>query len=47
VLLAVYLDGNLEEDFIKELIDISYDLVFGSLPKKKQKEIMEDRLAGE
>lgn len=37
---TVYLDGDLEEDFIKELIDISYDLVFSSLPKKKQKEIM-------
>ncbi|MDK2917474.1 MAG: hypothetical protein PWQ37_207 [Candidatus Petromonas sp.] len=37
---TVYLDGDLEEDFIKELIDISYDLVFSSLSKKKQKEIM-------
>ncbi|MCT4620302.1 MAG: MmcQ/YjbR family DNA-binding protein [Marinisporobacter sp.] len=40
---TVYLDGDLEEDFIEELIDISYDLVFKSLPKKKQKEIMEDK----
>lgn len=37
---TVYLDGDLEEDFIKELIDISYDLVFRSLTKKKQKEIL-------
>lgn len=34
---TVYLDGDLEEDLIKELIDISYDLVFNSLPKKEQK----------
>lgn len=34
---TVYLDGDLEEDFIKELIDISYDLIFNSLPKKEQK----------
>lgn len=38
---TVYLDGDLSEDFIKELIDISYDLVFKSLTKKMQKEIME------
>lgn len=37
---TVYLDGNLDDEFIKELIDISYDLVFKSLTKKKQKEIM-------
>lgn len=36
---TVYLDGNLEEDFIKHLIDISYDIVFKSLTKSKQKEI--------
>lgn len=38
---TVHLDGNLEEDFVKELIDISYKLVFSSLPKKKQQEIAE------
>lgn len=36
---TVYLDGNLEEEFIKHLIDISYDIVFKSLTKKKQNEI--------
>lgn len=36
---TVYLDGNLEDKFIKELIDISYEIVFKSLTKKKQKEI--------
>lgn len=37
---TVYLDGNLEDKFIKELMDISYDIVFKSLTKKKQKEIL-------
>lgn len=37
---TVYLDGNLEEKFIKELIDTSYDIVFKSLTKKNQKEIL-------
>jgi len=41
---TVYLDGSLEEEFIKELIDISYGLVFGSLTVKKQKEINEVRI---
>jgi predicted DNA-binding protein (MmcQ/YjbR family) len=37
---TVYLDdGELEDGFVKELIDISYDLVFKSLAKKLQKEI--------
>lgn len=38
---TIYLDGSLEEDFIKELIDVSYNLVFNSLTKKKQKEILD------
>lgn len=36
---TVYLDGKLEDALIKELIDISYDIVFKSLTKKKQAEI--------
>lgn len=36
---TVYLDGNLHAEFIKDLIDISYKLVFESLPKKKKQEI--------
>lgn len=39
---TVYLDGDLDDEFIKELIDISYDIVFSSLTKKIQKEIKED-----
>lgn len=38
---TIYLDGDLEEDFIKELIDKSYDIVFNSLTKKLQKELLE------
>lgn len=38
---TVYIDGDLEEELIFELIDISYDLVFKSLTKKLQKEIIE------
>lgn len=37
---TVYLDGDLEEEFIKHLIDISYSIVFKSLTKSKQREIM-------
>lgn len=37
---TVYLDGNLDDELIKELVDISYDLVFKSLTKKKQAEIL-------
>ncbi len=36
---TVYLDGKLEDRFIKDLIDISYELVFKTLTAKKQKEI--------
>jgi len=37
---TVYLDGSLEEKFITYLIDTSYDIVFKSLTKSKQKEIL-------
>lgn len=33
---TVYLDGNLKDGFIKELIDISYELVFSALTQRKQ-----------
>lgn len=39
---TVYLDGKLEDELIKELIDISYEIVFKSLPKKKQAEIKDE-----
>lgn len=38
---TVYFDGSLDDGFIKELVDISYDLVFRSLTKKLQKEVSE------
>ena len=34
---TVYLDGNLANDFIRELIDISYDLVANLWVKKRAK----------
>ena len=37
---TVYLDGSLKEDKIKELIDISYELVFKSLKKDEQKKVL-------
>lgn len=37
---TVYVDGNLEDELIKELIDISYELVFSSLTKKAQRDIL-------
>ncbi len=36
---TVNLKGSLKPNFIKGLIDHSYDLVFASLPKKLQEEI--------
>ena len=38
---TVYLDGNLADAHIKEMIDISYDIVFASLTKAVQREVLE------
>ncbi|WP_264552568.1 MmcQ/YjbR family DNA-binding protein [Flavobacterium sp. N2038] len=38
---TVALNGNLPDKFVKELIDHSYELVFKSLTKKIQNEIVE------
>jgi len=38
---TIALNGNLQTSFIKELIDHSYELVFKSLTKKIQNEIIE------
>ena len=38
---TVYLDGSLKDECIKRLIDVSYEIVFKSLTKKKQKEVLE------
>lgn len=40
---TVYIDGNIRDEIIKQLIDTSYDIVFKSLTKKKQQEIKGDR----
>ncbi len=38
---TIYLDGQLEDALIMDLIDTSYELVFNSLTKKKQKAVNE------
>lgn len=38
---SLYLDGDVPDDVLKQMIDMSYELVLGSLSKKKQKEIIE------
>jgi predicted DNA-binding protein (MmcQ/YjbR family) len=40
---TIALNKNLQDKFIKELIDHSYDLVFRSLTKKIQNEIIDPR----
>lgn len=37
---SIYLEGNVPDDVMKQMIDMSYELVFDSLSKKAQKEIM-------
>lgn len=37
---SVYLEGNVPEDTLKEMIDTSYELVLNSFSKKVQKEII-------
>ncbi len=39
---SIYLDGEVPTDIVKELIEKSYYLVVEGLPKKKQKEILEE-----
>ncbi len=36
---SVFLDGNVPDSVIKQMIDMSYKLVLGSLTKRMQKEI--------
>lgn len=43
---SVKADGEVPDDILKDLLDKSYQLVLGSLSKKKQKEIL-DCLNGE
>lgn len=38
---SVYLEGNVPDEVLKEMIDMSYELVLNSFSKKLQKEILE------
>lgn len=38
---SVYLDGVVPDSILKEMIDMSYTLIFNSMSKKKQKEILD------
>lgn len=37
---SVYLEGDVPDNVLKQMIDMSYELVLASLSKKKQKEIV-------
>ena len=37
---SVYLDGDVSDDILKQMIDMSYELVLNSLSKKMQREIL-------
>ena len=40
---SIYLDGNVPDDLMKELVEKSYNLVLSGLSKKKQNEIIQAR----
>lgn len=37
---TVYMNGSLPENLLKELIDLSYNLIFASLPRVKRDEVL-------
>ncbi len=39
--ISVFLDGEVPEDVLRDLCDCSYQLVFGKLTKKLQRELLE------
>ena len=39
---TIILEGGIGNDFLKEMIDHSYDLIVASLPKKVQAELSSD-----
>ncbi|AOT71558.1 MmcQ/YjbR family DNA-binding protein [Geosporobacter ferrireducens] len=41
---SAYLDGDVPDAVLQQMIDMSYELVLGSLSKKKQKEIIEGNI---
>jgi predicted DNA-binding protein (MmcQ/YjbR family) len=40
---SVYLHGDVPDDVLKQMIDMSYELVLNSLSKKLQKELLEQK----
>lgn len=40
---SLYLDGDVPDDVLKQMIDMSYELVLSNLSKKVQKEIIEGK----
>jgi len=42
--ISVYLDGDVPDDVLKGMCDMSYNLVFSKLPKKVQNEILSDQV---
>ncbi|MDR1984023.1 MAG: MmcQ/YjbR family DNA-binding protein [Prevotellaceae bacterium] len=39
---SLYLNGNVPDEILKKMLDHSYELIFSSLSKKAQKEILEE-----
>lgn len=39
---SIYLDGNVPDEVVKKMLDESYDLIFASLSKKLQREVLEN-----
>lgn len=39
---SVYLDGDVPDDILKNMIDMSYELILKSLSKKRQREILDN-----
>ncbi len=42
--ISVFLDGQVPEELLRSLCDQSYDLVFGKLTKKRQREILNSEI---
>jgi len=40
---SLYLEGDVPDDIVKDMLDKSYGLILASLSKKLQKEILEDK----
>ncbi|MFW2487693.1 MmcQ/YjbR family DNA-binding protein [Clostridium chromiireducens] len=39
---SVYIEGKVPDEVVKQMIDMSYNLIFNSFSKKAQKEIIEE-----